>query len=150
VLRHHHTRRSLRKARRTLLLAWPLLLAGCSLSLVDSEAPPETTGSIAPAVEVQRPLPQTLAYSDAARIGQAASAVLSEAGTAPQDWINVATGSSGTLDLPDAGSRSDNCRPFSTIVTSIGGVHRYSGAICQKPDGRPIVQLGDGDDEARS
>jgi hypothetical protein len=107
---------------------------------------PKTTGSIAPAFQVQQPLPQTLAYSDAAKIGEAASAVMAQAeGTVPGDWINTSTGSSGTIETVDlsAPTDADNCRPFSTIVTSIGGVHRYSGAICQGADGRARVQIAD-------
>lgn len=107
---------------------------------------PKTTGSIAPAFQVQQPLPQTLAYSDAAKIGEAASAVMAQAeGTVPGDWINTSTGSSGTIETVDlpAPSGADNCRPFSTIVTSIGGVHRYSGAICQGEDGRARVEIAD-------
>lgn len=141
----HHSGRSRAWARRSLLIASPLLLAGCSLSLVESESTPQTTGSIAQPVEVQRPLPQTLAYSDANRIGQAASAILSQSsGETPEDWINVATGSSGTLEVV-ATERGDNCRPFSTIVTSVGGVHSYSGAICPQPNGRNVVQIGEED-----
>jgi surface antigen len=107
---------------------------------------PKTTGSIAPAFQVQQPLPPTLAYSDANKIGEAASAVLAQAeGTTSEEWINVSTGSSGTIEAADlaAPAGSGNCRPFSTIVTSIGGVHRYSGAICHGEDGRARVQIAD-------
>ena len=95
---------------------------------------------------MQQPLPPTLAYSDANKIGEAASAVMAQAeGAAPEDWINASTGSSGTIEAADlaAPAGSGNCRPFSTIVTSIGGVHRYSGAICQGEDGRARVQIAD-------
>jgi hypothetical protein len=143
-LRTHHYRSSFREARRIVgALALPVLLAGCSMSLVDDADIPQTTGSISSPVEVQRPLPPTLAYSDAAKIGQAASAVMAQATGDPiDDWINSTTGSSGTLEpattqVADAG----NCRGFSTIVTSIGGVHRYSGAICQRTSGRSVVQI---------
>jgi surface antigen len=121
--------------------------------LFEEEASPETTGSIAPPVEVQRPLPPTLAFSDATRIGQAATAALAQAeGSAmPEEWINTSTGSSGTLE-PEAANGSaagENCRQFSTIVTSIGGVHRYSGAICQDSSGRAVVQIGERGGEER-
>jgi hypothetical protein len=94
---------------------------------------PITTGSIPPPVQVQGPLPSNLAYSDAAKIGEAANAALFQAsGGMAGDWINAATGSSGTIietaDLP--APPAAGCKPFSTTVTSIGGVHQYSGAIC--------------------
>lgn len=112
--------------------------------MLEGEATPETTGSIAPpAVEVQRPLPPTLAFSDATRIGQAASAALAQADGSLGDWVNISTGSSGTL-VPEAGQVSaadGSCRQFSTIVTSVGGVHRYSGAICQGANGGAVVQI---------
>jgi surface antigen len=107
---------------------------------------PATTGSIAEPVEVQQPLPPTLAFSDAAKIGQAASAVLWQATGVPQDeWVNARTGSSGTLtreanQQPEA---AGGCRPFSTTVTSLGGVHRYSGTVCRANDTRTVVQLAE-------
>ncbi len=109
-----------------------LALAGCSLSPFGGGKETQiTTGSIQPSVEVQRPLPQTLAFSDAAMIGEAAKAALMlTAGDG--DWVNSATGSSGTVetaDLPNPPGK-DGCKPFSTTVTSIGGVHEYAGAIC--------------------
>lgn len=107
---------------------------------------PATTGSIAQPVEIQQPLPPTLAFSDAAKIGQAASAALWQATGATQDeWVNARTGSSGTLtreaDRQAEGTR--DCRPFSTTVTSLGGVHRYSGTACRASDTRTVVQLAE-------
>jgi hypothetical protein len=107
---------------------------------------PRTTGSINPPLQVAQPLPSTLAYSDAAKIGEAASAVLAQSeGKAPGDWINTSTGSSGTIETANlaAPASSESCRPFSTIVTSIGGVHRYSGEVCQGANGRAKVQITD-------
>jgi hypothetical protein len=118
------------------------MLAGCSMSMFGGGDAPVATGSIAPTVDVQRPLPPTLAYSDAAKIGEAAKAALMQA-TSDGDWINVATGSSGkveTVDLPTPPG-AENCRPFSTTVTSIGGVHEYAGAICGDGAGRPRVTI---------
>ena len=108
----------------------------------DQAAAPMTTGSIPAApVQVQGPLPPSLAYSDATKIGQAATAALLQANGNQGEWINNSTGSSGTIEptvqMADAGS----CQPFSTTVTSIGGVHQYSGAVCQQTSGRPIVQI---------
>ena len=115
-------------------------MAGCSV--FGGEDIPETTGSIAPSLEVQRPLPPTLAYSDATKIGEAASVILAQAEAgAAEEWVNATTGSSGTVEHGQRNADSANCRPFSTIVTSIGGVHRYSGAICQGDDGRSLVQI---------
>ena len=117
-----------------------MLLAGCSV--FSGEDAPYTTGSVATPVEIQRPLPPTLAYSDATKIGEAASAVMAQAeGGASEDWVNASTGSSGTIEPDQPGESSADCRPFSTIVTSIGGVHRYSGSICQGSGGRPVVQI---------
>ena len=103
-----------------------------SVPLLGSNDAPATTGSIAAPVEVQKPLPQTLAYSDATKIGQAAAATLWQAeGGEGADWVNSATGSSGTVEA--SGTRRTKPRAsspagaFSTIVTSIGGVHHYSG-----------------------
>jgi surface antigen len=113
------------------------------MSLFEGDGTPATTGSIAQPVSVQQPLPVTLAYSDAARIGQAASAVLAQAeGSSTGEWVNASTGSSGTLETLSSADKA-NCRQFSTIVTSIGGVHRYSGAICPQDGGPAIVQIGE-------
>lgn len=113
------------------------------MSLFGGEDAPTTTGSIVPPLQVQRPLPDTLAYSDAAKIGEAASAVLAQAeGTVADDWTNASTGSSGTIERV-GGVASEECRPFNTIVTSVNGVHSYSGRLCQSNGGRAVVQLGE-------
>jgi hypothetical protein len=126
----------------------PLLLTGCSLSLPvfgSGHDEPATTGSIAAPVDVQRPLPPTLAYSDAAKIGQAAVAAMWQAQGGDMEWINAATGSSGILEqAADADPEpADACRPFSTTVTSFAGVHRYAGDVCQTAGGRPIMRIGE-------
>jgi surface antigen len=151
VLRSYYTRPGVSAARRwiPLLLAAPLL-AGCSM--MGSPEAPATTGSVSAPVDVQQPLPSTLAYSDAARIGQAASAALWQATGAPQDeWVNARTGSSGTLILQveQALARAD-CRPFSTTVTSLGGVHRYSGTLCRGNDARAVLKIAEDTGEADS
>jgi hypothetical protein len=112
-------------------------------------------------VEVLQPLPQSLAYSDAAKIGQAAQAALwqsgdaastarSQEGTIPVgEWLNAATGSSGTLNAAGAEmdvangamASGEGCRAFSTIVTSIGGVHSYSGKICRGEAGGSVLTI---------
>ena len=133
------------------LLATPLLLTGCSISVLESDSTPATTGSIAQEVTVQQPLPPTLAFSDATRIGQTASAVLAQTeGGGNEEWINASTGSSGTLEGLQASADEANCRQFSTIVTSIGGVHRYSGAICRAGDGPAVVQIDERNQDDRS
>jgi surface antigen len=131
----------------------PVLLAACSMSGLGGNDTPETTGSIAPAFQVQQPLPPTLAYSDANKIGEAASAAIAQAGSAaPEDWVNNSTGSSGTIEAVDLAAPADssNCRPFSTIVTSIGGVHRYSGEVCQGGNGRALVQIDEASKDDRT
>jgi hypothetical protein len=119
-----------------LLLAAPL--GGCSMSVLGEDGP-KTTGSIQPAVDVKGPLPSTLAYSDAAKIGEAANAALARSGD-PQDWINGATGSSGTVEAMNE-SHAGGCRPFNTTVTSIGGVHEYAGSVCPNSYGRASVVI---------
>lgn len=122
-----------------------LALAGCgSLSIsVGSLAggdEPAATGSFAQSVEVREPLPPTLAYSDAALIGRAALAA--DAAAAQRDWINAETGSSGTLALAgESPPKADAaCRQFGTTVTSMSGVHHYSGTVCRRADGRPVLE----------
>lgn len=105
---------------------------------------PVTTGSIAIPVDVQKPLPPTLAYSDATKIGQAAAAVFWQAeGGGDSEWINATTGSAGILQQNKSSAIADAtaCQPFSTIVTSIGGVHRYAGDICPSKSGRPVLRI---------
>ncbi len=110
--------------------------------MIGSKDEPATTGSIANRVEVERPLPQALAYSDAAKIGQAAAGALWQDHDAGIEWLNAATGSSGTIEKSAANAENtETCRPFRTIVTSIGGVHSYSGQICRGDDGDSIVRL---------
>jgi surface antigen len=147
VLRTHYTCQFISNSRRWgTVLAAPLLLAGCSLSMWGDPDVPATTGSIADPVEVQQPLPPTLAFSDATKIGQAASAALWQAtGTQQDDWVNARTGSSGTLTREAApqSEAAGTCRPFSTTVTSLGGVHRYSGTVCRAEAARTVVQLAE-------
>ena len=127
----------------SLCVLLPLLTAGCSMSMpiFGTNDWPATTGSVTGAVQVQEPLPQSLAYSDASKIGQAAAAALWQAEGGPNtDWINAATGSSGTLET-SGDDPSETCRGFATTVTSIGGVHRYSGKICRSQNGRSVVEI---------
>lgn len=141
MLRIDYTRRSVRAARQwAVTLAAPLIIAGCSLPTLGGVKEPETTGSVAEPVEVQRPLPPALAYSDAAKIGQAARAALwvgdgAASDRPPGEWVNARTGSSGTLQARSNAERSARCRPFSTTVTSLAGVHQYSGTICRAKSG---------------
>lgn len=123
-----------------------LWLSACSVSMptLGSADAPATTGSVATAVEVQKPVPETLAYSDAAKIGQAATAGLWQADApAGAEWINAATGSSGTVERsaadPDGAEATDDCRSFQTMVTSIGGVHSYKGKVCRAKQGPSLV-----------
>lgn len=126
-----------------MLLASPLLLAGCSMS--GPEDAPITTSSLGAPVEVQQPLPQTLAYSDATKIGQAAASALWQVDNGQGgEWVNTATGSSGTVEGSGAvedKKLSGACRLFNTIVTSFSGVHQYSGKICRGDNGRSVVQI---------
>ncbi|MGH6923254.1 MAG: RT0821/Lpp0805 family surface protein [Propylenella sp.] len=105
---------------------------------------PATTGSIDPPVEVARPLPPTLSYSDAARIGQAARAALWQAeGGGPEEWVNARTGSSGTLTAGSRTGSPPDCRPFSTSVTSLAGVHQYSGMLCRSGETKTVLNIAE-------
>ena len=136
---------------RAVILIPPILFAGCSLNVPTLGAfeAPATTGSIGGGLDVEEPLPTTLAYSDAKTIGEAAEAALWQAGTDGDDWVNAATGSSGTLQrrLAEAAAEAEGCRGFDTIVTSIGGVHHYSGRVCRGGEGRSVLHIDATDDE---
>jgi hypothetical protein len=123
------------------------LVSGCSIMSGGDDAP-LTTSSVGAPVDVQQPLPQTLAYSDATKIGQAAAAALLQVDNGGGgEWVNTATGSSGTVEqtaAQDKAQLSGTCRLFNTIVTSFSGVHRYSGKICRADNGRSVVQIDSG------
>ena len=135
---------SRRNSRSALAAAGAFLLAGCSIISGGDDAP-QTTSSVGVPVEVQQPLPQTLAYSDATKIGQAAAAALLQVDNGQGgEWVNNATGSSGVVEQTAAegdAQVSGACRLFNTIVTSFSGVHQYTGKICRAGDGRSVVQI---------
>ncbi len=139
----HHGPNAFREARCASAVLVALWLPACSMSMPGSSDGPATTGSIAPRVEVQKPVPESLAYSDANKIGQAAAAALWQANSTGADWINAATGSSGTVESGAAetaeAEASDGCRSFRTFVTSIGGVHSYNGKVCRGGQGPSVV-----------
>jgi hypothetical protein len=119
-------------------------LAGCSMG--GGKDTPVATGSIAPAVQVEGPLPQTLAYSDAAMMGQAASAAEAEqAVPSGFEWVNASTGSSGTLQgLPTPAADPDPsraCKVFNAMITSFSGVHSYNGRVCSRSDGQRTISI---------
>jgi surface antigen len=127
------------------------MLAGCTLPMLGAPDAPIVTGSIDEPVEVERPLPRTLAFSDAAKIGQAARAAFWQAdGGEPEEWVNIRTGSSGTLKAESRSERSANCRPFSTTVTSLAGVHQYSGSLCRADATRTVLKIAEGSGENSS
>jgi hypothetical protein len=148
VLRSHYIGPMGRAHSRSLLaLIAVTALSGCSMSVpMLGEDGPATTGSIAAPVQVQKPLPQTLAYSDATKIGQTAVAALWQVDNGAGEWVNSATGSSGTVEKhgeADQAESAADCRGFDTLVTSIGGVHSYSGKICRGENGRSVVEIDD-------
>lgn len=110
-----------------------------------SDDTPATTSSVGSPVEVQQPLPQSLAYSDATKIGQAAAAALWQVDNGQGgEWVNNATGSSGTVQESASEGEvkvSGACRLFNTIVTSFSGVHQYSGRICRSDSGLSVVHI---------
>jgi hypothetical protein len=133
-----------RKGLRLLALGLCAALAGCSMG--GGKDVPIATGSITPAVEVEGPLPQTLAYSDAAMMGQAASAAeTQQAAPSGFEWVNASTGSSGTLQgLPTPAADPDPsraCKAFNAMVTSFGGVHSYNGRVCSRSDGQRTISI---------
>jgi hypothetical protein len=145
VLRTHYSGRIGSPNRfRAVILIPSILLVACSVKMptLGGVEAPATTGSIG-GLDVEEPLPTTLAYSDARRIGEAAAAALWQAETHSGDWVNAATGSSGTLHrrLAATDPEPEGCRLFETIVTSIGGVHHYSGRVCRAGPGRPVLHI---------
>jgi hypothetical protein len=146
VLRTYYTGPSCVSHKAWIALAAAALLSGCSVSMVGSSDAPATTGSIRVPVDVKEPLPTTLGLSDATRIGETAALALWEPDAASTEWINAATGSSGTVEPQAAAAAAENaqdCQPFETMVTSIGGVHRYSGRLCRGDGARPTVEIAD-------
>lgn len=102
---------------------------------------PVVTGSVqAPDVRIEAQLPESLAYSDAAAIGEAARALARVA--EPAGWANAATGSSGTITaLTQAGAGGDaRCRVFDATVRSFRGVHRYAATACRESSGGLVVR----------
>ena len=125
-----------------------MTVAGCgSISIpLGGSSPQETaalTGPNGEAVKVEQPLPPALAYSDAAVIGQVAGkSAFDEVSDEPVDWVNGATGSSGTWKAgPQIASQDDEkCRAFDATVTSVRGVHRFSGVACRDKTGNLSVR----------
>lgn len=149
MIHNYHTRPGIRAASQWAVAALgSLALAGCAFSMRGTSEAPTTTGSIALPVEVQRPLPSTLAYSDAAKIGQAASAALWQGGDTaggwtPGGWVNARTGSTGTLKPGAPTAEASDCLPFSTTVTSLGGVHRYDGTVCRASNATAVLKIAE-------
>ena len=145
--RCHYTRPRAHAARRWVLAVAlaPLLLAGCSVgpSPIGRQPAPITTGSIAAPVDLRGELPPTLAYSDAAGIGQAARAAFQQADGTPYAWENPRTGSSGTLQVATDANASGDCHPFTTLVASTAGVHHYLGDLCLEGNEDAFVHIED-------
>lgn len=144
-----------------------LALAGCSsISIPLGNSGPKQTASVAGAagapVKVEQPLPEALAYSDAAVIGEvAAKEAFKEVSNDEIDWVNGATGSVGTWKAGPQVSSDDkgDCRAFGATVTSVQGIHHFSGVACRDAQGHLTVKsltsnpadavpTADSDDEA--
>jgi hypothetical protein len=131
-----------------LLLVLPIMIAGCgSISIpLGGSSPEETaalTGPNGEAVKVEQPLPPALAYSDAAVIGKVAGeSAFDQVSEESIDWVNGATGSSGTWkggpQITAGGN--EECRAFGATVTSVRGVHRFSGVACRDQAGNLSVK----------
>jgi len=123
-------------------------LAGCSsisipLGDAASQKNAAVSSGVGPSVKVEQPLPAALAYSDAAAIAEVAGRSAFEKVTnEPIDWVNGATGSVGTWKAgPQTSSETaSNCRTFGATVTSVQGVHRYSGVACRDERGNLTVK----------
>ena len=123
-------------------------VSGCSsisipLGKVTADDSPALTGSLGQGVKVEQPLPDALAYSDAAVIGQVAGKAAFETVTDDQiDWVNGATGSTGTWKAGPqvATENTEECRAFGATVTSVRGVHRFSGVACRDESGNLSVR----------
>lgn len=106
------------------------------------------TGAVGSSVKVEQPLPEALAYSDAAVIGQVAGKeAFKEVTNDEIDWVNGATGSVGTWKAGPQVSSSDagDCRAFGATVTSVQGIHHYSGVACRDARGNLTVKSLSGD-----
>lgn len=94
-------------------------------------------------MKVEQPLPEALAYSDAAVIGEVAGKAAFDEVTSEQiDWVNGATGSVGTWKAGPqiAADEAGDCRSFGATVTSVQGIHRYSGVACRDKRGNLTVK----------
>lgn len=101
------------------------------------------TGTVGSSVKVEQPLPEALAYSDAAVIGQVAGKeAFKEVTNEEIDWVNGATGSVGTWKAGPQVSSGDagDCRSFGATVTSVQGIHHYSGVACRDAQGNLTVK----------
>ncbi len=143
VWHHYNGASHARQIRLALALAAAVTLGACSLVDLKVAGPdrgPASTGSLGTPLEVARPLPRTLDASDAAIIGRTALAAAGEPDEGEREWINGRTGSSGTLALLPTGD-GGNCQLFGATVTSLVGVHRYSGRICRKEGGSAMAAI---------
>ncbi|MGQ7791247.1 RT0821/Lpp0805 family surface protein [Faunimonas sp. B44] len=146
VWHHYNAASPARQIRLALVVAAALSLGACSaldLTIAGPDRGPVSTGSLSAPLEVARPLPRTLDVSDAAIIGRTALAAAGEPDQGEREWINGRTGSSGTLALlPTAESAVEpGCKAFGATVTSLVGVHRYSGRICRKEGGSAMAAI---------
>lgn len=131
-----------------LCLILTMTVTGCgSISIpLGGSTPEETaalTGPNGEGVKVEQPLPPALAYSDAAVIGQVAGkSAFDEVSEESVDWVNGATGSSGTWKAGRqiAGDDDEECRSFDATITSVRGVHRFSGVTCRDKAGNLTVR----------
>lgn len=125
-----------------------MTVSGCgSISIPLGNSTPEqsaaVTGPNGEGVKVEQPLPPALAYSDAAVIGQVAGqTAFDQVSDEPVNWVNGATGSSGTWKAGPqiTGETDEECRTFGATVTSVRGVHQFSGVTCRDKAGNLIVR----------
>lgn len=139
-----HSKRWVRSISPLLLLFAGTLSACSTISIPLGDSTPQSgqNATLAKNIKLEQPLPKALAYSDAAVIGQVAGkAAFDNVEKDRIDWVNSVTGSVGTWKAgPQVDYRDQDCRAFGATVTSVGGVHRFSGVACRDENGDVAVK----------
>lgn len=138
------------KAGRRLSCAAPFILAGliAGCGSIEIPMPGDRLAAAELGVHQQLKLPKDLDASDAEVLRAFSARLFDQPGAADAvavddlTWHNADTGSMGTI-LPVAERRRrrpDECRDFSSTVTSVSGIHRYLATSCMTPTGDVVLQ----------
>lgn len=130
--------------------AAPFILAGMLVGCGSIEIPMPGDRLAGAAMDGHRPptLPDSLDASDAEVLRAFSARLFVETDDDDADvsddlrWHNADTGSMGTI-LPVSGRRrrrSDDCRDFSSTVTSVSGIHRYAATSCMTLSGDVVLR----------